>query len=108
MKYCAYCGKELFDEAVVCPSCGCATDMVVAPKEEEKPSSGFKFLGFFFPVVGLVLYIVFKNKKPLLAKYAGIGALIGAIVSAVCSILYYVLYIAIMFFISMLPYMDIL
>lgn len=23
MKYCCYCGKELLDEAVICPSCGC-------------------------------------------------------------------------------------
>ena len=23
MKYCSKCGKELFDEAVVCPECGC-------------------------------------------------------------------------------------
>lgn len=23
MKYCTHCGKELFDEAVICPSCGC-------------------------------------------------------------------------------------
>lgn len=25
MKFCAHCGKELFDEAVVCPGCGCST-----------------------------------------------------------------------------------
>lgn len=24
MKYCAKCGKELMDEAVICPGCGCA------------------------------------------------------------------------------------
>ena len=24
MKYCTHCGKELFDEAVICPGCGCA------------------------------------------------------------------------------------
>ena len=24
MKYCAHCGKELFDEAVICVGCGCA------------------------------------------------------------------------------------
>ena len=26
MKYCTHCGKELFDEAVLCPGCGCAVD----------------------------------------------------------------------------------
>ena len=25
MKYCSHCGRELFDEAVFCPGCGCAT-----------------------------------------------------------------------------------
>lgn len=29
MKFCSKCGKELFDEAVICPGCGCP---VVAPK----------------------------------------------------------------------------
>lgn len=24
MKYCSHCGKELLDEAVICPGCGCA------------------------------------------------------------------------------------
>lgn len=24
MKYCAKCGKEVMDEAMICPSCGCA------------------------------------------------------------------------------------
>lgn len=24
MKYCSQCGKELADEAVMCPNCGCA------------------------------------------------------------------------------------
>ena len=26
MKYCTHCGKELFDEAVLCPGCGCAVE----------------------------------------------------------------------------------
>lgn len=25
MKFCEKCGKEIMDEAVVCPNCGCAT-----------------------------------------------------------------------------------
>lgn len=27
MKYCAYCGKELLDEALICSGCGCPTDL---------------------------------------------------------------------------------
>ncbi len=28
MKFCAKCGKEIMDEAVICPGCGCATNDV--------------------------------------------------------------------------------
>lgn len=31
MKYCIKCGKEIMDEAVVCPGCGCATKTESAP-----------------------------------------------------------------------------
>lgn len=33
MKYCEKCGKELLDEAVVCPGCGCAVK--AAPQKED-------------------------------------------------------------------------
>lgn len=26
MRYCSKCGKEIMDEAVICPGCGCAVD----------------------------------------------------------------------------------
>ena len=26
MKFCTHCGKEIFDEAFICPGCGCAVD----------------------------------------------------------------------------------
>lgn len=36
MKYCMKCGKELFDEAVICPGCGCPTNRtVVQPPQPE-------------------------------------------------------------------------
>ena len=31
MKYCRYCGKQLFNEAVFCPGCGCAAAPVTPP-----------------------------------------------------------------------------
>jgi len=33
MKYCAHCGKELFDGAVICPGCGCSAEVNAAPKK---------------------------------------------------------------------------
>lgn len=26
MKYCSKCGKEIMEDAVICPNCGCAQD----------------------------------------------------------------------------------
>ncbi len=31
MKFCTKCGKEIFDEAVICPGCGCATGASQVP-----------------------------------------------------------------------------
>ena len=38
MKYCAHCGAQLVDEAVVCPKCGCA----VAPTKTVDPNTSPK------------------------------------------------------------------
>lgn len=46
-------------------------------------SFGWAVLGFFVPLVGLILYLVWKNEKPLSAKKAGMGALVSVIVAIV-------------------------
>ena len=90
MKFCCKCGKELVDEAVVCTRCGCATNgkYVVKVCEEDAPNTGFAILGFFIPLVGLILYLINKDTSPLKAKSAGKGALIGFAVSVVFGIIY--------------------
>ena len=91
MKYCSKCGKEIFDEAVICPNCGCATapaNAVAASPAGDAPNTGFAVLGFFIPLVGLILYLMNKDTMPLKAKSAGKGALIGFCVSLVFSIIY--------------------
>ena len=37
MAYCSKCGKEILDEAIACPFCGCATSNFTAVKEKEQP-----------------------------------------------------------------------
>lgn len=39
MKYCSKCGKEIHDEAVVCPQCGC---QVAPPVSTAKPAGQLK------------------------------------------------------------------
>lgn len=42
---------------------------------------GWGLLGCCIPVVGLVLFLVWKEQKPKTAKAAGIGALVSVILS---------------------------
>ena len=84
--YCKTCGEEINDNAVICPKCGCATGTSVEQKDEK--SMGMSVLGFFFPLIGLILYLVWKDKTPLKAKSAGKGASIGWITSFALGMLF--------------------
>ncbi len=98
MKYCTRCGKELTDDASFCSACGSPCgQMPAAPGEVDAPSLGYAVLGFFIPVVGLILYVLEKDKTPKKAKSAGKGALFGFITSAVLGVLYPILSLAMLF-----------
>ena len=90
MKFCSKCGKEIHDDAVMCIHCGCSVVNADNPvlTEPDAPNAGFAVLGFFIPIVGLILYLVNKDKTPKKAKSAGKGALIGFCVSMALSIVY--------------------
>lgn len=49
------------------------------PRGYDAPNAGFAVLSFFFPIVGLILYLVWMDQYPLKAKSCGKGALIGVI-----------------------------
>lgn len=82
--FCKNCGKEIDDKAAICPNCGVPTEQnTVTPagtNPSDAPSTGFAVLCFFFPIIGLILWLVWKNEYPLKAKSCGKGALIGVIV----------------------------
>ena len=95
MKFCSKCGHELVDEAVVCVNCGCSVAdpaTPAAPAVADAPNMGLAVLGFFIPLVGLILYLLNKDTAPLKAKSAGKGALIGFIVNMVSSIVLGIIY----------------
>ncbi|MBO7310795.1 MAG: zinc ribbon domain-containing protein [Clostridia bacterium] len=93
MKFCSHCGKELLDAAVVCPYCGCDVDRnaAVRTQNDDAPNMGYAVLGFFIPIVGLILYLIWNDKTPLRARSAGKGALYGFCVGIVLSIVYVII-----------------
>lgn len=91
MKFCSHCGTQIDDNAVICLKCGCPT----APTPfipgggsiQDAPSAGFAILSFFFPIIGLILWLVWKDYTPMRAKSCGKGALVGAITGLVVLII---------------------
>lgn len=59
------------------------------------PSGGMKLLSFCIPIVGLILFITWKDQKPVSAKAMGKAALIGFIIGAISSVFYYIVMFAI-------------
>lgn len=60
---------------------------------ENNDNGGFLWglLGCCIPVVGLILFLVWKDQKPKTAKAAGIGALVSVILSVVFYVIYFVI-----------------
>ena len=57
--------------------------------ENDSPSIGFAILCFLIPLLGLILYLVWKDDYPLKAKSCGKGAIIGVVASIVLGIASY-------------------
>lgn len=96
--FCTNCGSHLDDNAVACPQCGVATDNFYAPRgatheADDAPSMGFAVLSFFFPIVGLILYLVWHGTMPQRARSCGKGALIGFVVDVLLVIFLILMYI---------------
>ena len=75
MAYCKRCGAPISDQAMVCPSCG--ESQYTVPPVQDNGGIGWGILGCCIPIVGLVLFLVWKDQKPKTAKAAGIGALVA-------------------------------
>ncbi len=100
--FCTKCGKSIPDGAKFCPECGAAVNAAnntnfnngqypsvqnqqygynyppyTPVRPTDAPNAGFLVLGLFFPLVGFILWLVWRDELPLRAKSAGKGALIG-------------------------------
>jgi hypothetical protein len=91
--FCTHCGAIIRKEAEICPKCGCRVAPVPSSVKNTNDGSsfGYGFLGFLIPLLGLILFIVWKSNYPLKAKSCGIGALIGFIIGIVFSVIFFII-----------------
>lgn len=87
MKYCRHCGKEVLDEAVLCPHCGCK----IGEMEEDNANIGFIILSILIPLVGIILACVYWHKTPKAARAYLKAAIITIVIEVVLWIIIYVL-----------------
>ncbi len=86
--FCPYCGKEINDKADVCLGCGRSVKGI-NNASQDSTSFGWWWLGFFFPLIGFILWAVWTGSTPIRAKRAGLGAIIGVIASVVLIVFIY-------------------
>lgn len=94
--FCKNCGEQISDNAVVCIKCGVAVGNNAAQKpagvnSSDAPSFGFAVLGFLWPLLGLILYLIWNKEYPQKAKSCGKGALIGFITNIIIGIIFSIL-----------------
>lgn len=90
--YCTTCGKEIHKDAIICVHCGSSTKNNTGKMASNDDGNiGWLFLGLFFPMIGLILYLIWKDEKPKSSHQAGKGALIGVIISVVMYIISFLL-----------------
>jgi flagellar basal body-associated protein FliL len=84
MKHCSNCGTLVNDNANFCEKCGYSFsgNNPLTNDKNDAPSGGFAILSFFFPLIGLILWLAW-SKSPLKAKSCGKGALAGFIVGVI-------------------------
>ena len=83
--FCKKCGKDVNDEAVICIGCGCSLieEKTLPSQSNEGAGCFLSGLSFLFPLLGLILYFVWKDSKPQASKDAGKAALWGVAIGIV-------------------------
>ena len=73
--FCPHCSEEIAAQAEICPKCGVRVHNTY---QEDKPNIAINILSFCcIPLLGIIMYFVWKDDKPKAAKSALIWALIS-------------------------------
>lgn len=80
--YCGDCGKKLNSNSKFCPYCGsrvASENVTVVNSNEDSVNVLLVIASFLVPILGVVLFVIYKDKKTKTSKAYGIAALVGFI-----------------------------
>lgn len=73
--FCPHCGEQIAEQAEICPKCGVR---VKGSSGEDKPNILVNIISFCcIPILGIIMYFVWKDDKPVAAKSALIWAIVA-------------------------------
>ena len=85
--FCKNCGTQISDSAIFCEKCGVRQRGQVSADEGKDYKLIYGLIGFFIPIVGVILYLIYEKSRPVAARAAVKGAIISVIVSVGLSVL---------------------
>ena len=85
MKFCSKCGKEVLDEAVVCPNCGCsvANPGIHQHLYDDEVNGGLCVLSALIPLFGIIYWPLKYKETPVKAQACGITAIVSWVIGFV-------------------------
>ena len=79
--FCQKCGKEVLDDAVICPFCGCAIKKDSINKtvntEGDNLNIALLILSIIIPIVGIILWPLKHKETPNSARIYGIAGIVA-------------------------------
>lgn len=66
-------------------------EVKIQRKDQDRGGFAWGCLGFCIPIVGLILWLVWRDEKPKTAKSLGIGALVGVIIGFIFIVIYFLI-----------------
>lgn len=87
--FCSNCGESISAQAEICPKCGVRAKNQVA---QDQPNWGVNILSLCcIPLVGIILFFVWKKERPVAAKSALIFGLITPCIVLILYIVFFVI-----------------
>jgi len=83
--FCPHCGEQIAEQAEICPKCG--VRVKGSNNSDDKPNIAVNLLSFCcIPILGIIMFFVWKGTKPKAAKSALIWSIIPMIIWFVLSL----------------------